>query len=126
MKICLIYTILLSFLLSTTELGQLLKIPVFFQHLEQHEALNHNLTIWQFLYLHYGTDKDHDADDHKLPFKSSCSNIQQVNLALPQIKPSNLIPQVETIEETPKIFNHNDKGSKSGYLSSVWQPPKNI
>ena len=58
------------YLLSTTELNQLLKLPVLIEHYLEHKNLNPEMTLVAFFKMHY----DHpvkDADyktDRKLPF----------------------------------------------------------
>ena len=61
-------------LLSQTELHQILKFPVFVQHYFEHQAEDPNITLSQFIVLHYfsGNPVDDDyARDMQLPFKSN-------------------------------------------------------
>ncbi len=59
-------------LLAATELHQLLKLPALVEHLREHRAEWPDLTLWEFLAIHYDRDapidEDHDHD-MKLPFK---------------------------------------------------------
>lgn len=65
-----------SFVLSATELHQLLQLPVLVAHYRTHWRLDNSVSFGEFLQLHYTDshpdDKD-DGDDRELPFKSAGS-----------------------------------------------------
>jgi hypothetical protein len=117
---------LLIYLFSTTELFQLLKAPLLVQHFIEHREENRNITLWQFLCIHYamGDVKDSDYDkDMKLPFKSheNClSSISNICISLPE---TFLIPQPKQIVEE-KTFATEDDFLHTSFLSSIWQPPR--
>jgi len=122
-------SLLSVYLISTTELYQLLKIPFFVEHYIEHRGLNHNLTVWEFMTLHYFGDDlrdDDDAKDMQLPFKSNDGYITLNILAF-------IAEPVTTILHLPadavaiglttctiyeKVF------IPSSYSSNIWQPPK--
>lgn len=61
------------FLVNNTNLDQLLKLPTLVIHFQEHHRLNPDLSISDFLCMHYMTedDKDDDADrDMQLPYKT--------------------------------------------------------
>ena len=114
------------YLFSSTELKQLVKLPLLFQHYKEHKELDGGISFLQFLRIHYhdATVIDDDyAKDMQLPFKShdACQNIN-LNAVTATFFPS-------TIEKPyiPSGENHiinNDDFINSVYLSSVWQPPR--
>lgn len=113
------------YLVSTTELYQLLKIPVLVEHYFEHKALNPEMPLVAFLKTHYDHPaKDGDyGKDRKLPF----------------IVHSNTLTLLFTLS-SGFIFeskNNNFKGSRShkipskdedfcykGFAGSVWEPPR--
>ena len=118
--------LLLSFyLVSTTELYQLLKIPTLIEHFIEHSGDNPEMTLISFLKMHY----DHpvkDADyqtDQKLPFVTHSSHLVLVFTVNPNL----------TVEvKKPIITDHHKKIVSFGNLfydkddsNSIWQPPKN-
>jgi hypothetical protein len=71
----LISILLLSlYLISTTEVYQLLKIPTLIEHYWEHKKLNPEMSLTAFLKTHYENPvKDGDyGKDQKLPFGSFC------------------------------------------------------
>jgi len=113
------------YLISTTELREIVKLPVLIQHFYEHKALNHEITFSVYLSDHYNaiphTDNDEERDN-QLPFKTADLN----NLSMPAI---------------PAFYEHHFKKTvcirngnvHSLYIESfipapdegkVWQPPK--
>jgi hypothetical protein len=114
------------YLFSTTETHQLLKLPVVFQHFKEHKKEDKNITLLQFLAMHYlhGSPKDKDYErDMQLPFKTSGDCLSSV---VPAFVPS--INEICT--EKPIEIAQKEKGIPqnqfllSTYLASIWQPPK--
>ena len=65
--------LLVIYLCNATECNQLLKIPVFFAHVQEHMAEHRYGSLWGFIAEHYFSGDVHDADyerDMELPFKS--------------------------------------------------------
>jgi hypothetical protein len=117
---------LFAYLFSNTELHQLAKLPVLITHFGEHKERNHNLSLLEFLYLHYAQTDDQDGDDSQdkqLPFKSN-ENCIAGNFYI-------LIPHFHNTEFNPQptaeffVFNLQDETKlTSSYLSSIWQPPR--
>ena len=112
------------YLLSTTELNQLLKLPVLIEHYVEHKNLNPEMTLLAFFKMHY----DHpvkDADyktDRKLPFiiHSTLSLVFTLNTNFSfEISGSDYkyygIQNIPSLDENLYI---------KGYLQSIWQPPR--
>ncbi|MBD1384620.1 hypothetical protein IDJ75_04960 [Mucilaginibacter rigui] len=118
--------LLTAYLFSTTELHQLLKIPVIFEHFDEHLKENKSISFLQFLDMHYmhGSPRDKDySEDMKLPFKTADNCTAMISPVLvPQVLPALTIPVTFSAETKLQAFypgfNH------SAYLSSIWQPPK--
>lgn len=75
MKKVLAIFFLSTYLISTTELGQLLKFPMLVEHYFEHKEKNPQISVMEFLVLHYEgnhlENHPHDDDydqDQKLPF----------------------------------------------------------
>ncbi|MCJ7935908.1 MAG: hypothetical protein MUW56_20340 [Chryseobacterium sp.] len=121
----LISILLLSlYLVSTTELYQLLKLPVLIEHYIEHKELNPDMSLTAFLKTHYDNpvkDSDHDTDQ-KLPFVSHANLLSVVFTISPSLD----------FHCTEKIFNNLDI-KKTFYksvlynkeiLNSIWEPPR--
>lgn len=114
---------MLAYLLSSTELKQLLKIPFLIEHFIEHKSQKNDLSLMAFFALHYGSEHSKDTDDLKLPFKSheGCENGVSTILAP--------IFHLETafvsyFYESTIVYLKEDQISSSSYLSAIWQPPK--
>jgi len=117
--------ILSLFLTSTTDLYQLLKLPLLVDHYIQHKSLDENITVWQFLCIHYahGDVKDADyAQDMKLPFKTSDKYNSSNLVAIPTsaISYTLNIP----LTKTPLSGIYYLPVKLPSFLPSIWQPPK--
>ena len=121
-----IISILSVYLISTTELYQLVKLPMLVEHFNEHKGQDKDITLWDFLCMHYAhgdvKDADHDKD-MKLPFKShdgcfSSSVIAYIPKDFPTIaKPAH------SISKTFSVFD--EQFLTSSFLDCIWQPPKN-
>lgn len=113
------------FTLTSTELIQLTKLPTLVEHFAEHRAANMDLSLYEFINIHYSKEsKHHDDTDEKLPFKSHdhCVNTS-VAYVLTKTFPEVIIkPDFESIKE----FSI-PKGCflTSNHVSAIWQPPKN-
>ncbi|ULQ53494.1 hypothetical protein [Flavihumibacter fluvii] len=117
---------LVVYLFSATEAHQLLKIPVIFEHFSEHQEVDRNISLLQFLAMHYlhGSPKDKDYDrDMQLPFKTSGDCVAAIAPAfIPVMIEWNIDQPVEIIQQDNLI--KPDHFFVSAYLSKIWQPPK--
>ncbi len=117
--------LLLSVTLFTqTELHQLLKLPVLVQHFIEHRAENKNISIADFIILHYfnGNPKDKDYErDMQLPFKTTDFTALVTFAIIPSQPVSVLQPVVFIDNLFPAIDNNCNNCSQP---SDIWQPPK--
>lgn len=129
MKKCLAVILLSIYLCATTELYQLLKFPVLVEHFFEHKAKNSNISVLDFLALHYAgnhlQNHPHDDDyeqDQKLPFISHHDFLTIVftpgSAVWFEIENHNL-PVVKR-----KIASYNDAYLSGEIINAVWQPPK--
>ncbi len=124
MKKLISVAILSLYLISATELYQLLKMPVLIEHFIEHKKENKKTTLISFFQMHYFNGDVKDADyeqDMKLPFKSHSESGHSTVLAL--------IPQKTVIVKRLYIEPHTfliyeDMFLTSSHLSGIWQPPK--
>lgn len=114
---------LLIYLSVNTELHQVFRLPVFFEHYFEHKKANENITFFNFIALHYSGDAvQHDNRDHELPFNNNHCDELLISIALP---PDNFFESV--INEFPVVDISIVRSSPfipSSVLFSIWQPPR--
>ncbi|MCG2792010.1 MAG: hypothetical protein L6262_00490 [Weeksellaceae bacterium] len=122
----LISILLLSlYLVSTTELYQLLKIPDLIEHYCEHKTLNPQMSVAQFLKMHYDHPvKDGDyKKDQRLPFV-----IHSAPLALFFTVSQRFELDVKNSNfrkiRSQKFPSYNINFCYKGFLHSAWEPPK--
>jgi hypothetical protein len=116
---------LLIYLFSTTELSQLLKTPLLVEHFIEHREENSQLTLLQFLYMHYAMEDVKDADnakDMKLPFKTHDNCIASFINVYPPSQSLLLIKPVRFVEN--QHLKTPEQALQSTFPSNIWQPPR--
>ncbi len=124
----LIHILLLCFyLFSTTELQEIARLPVLFQHFFEHKGIDNNITFLSYVESHYNgvphTDNDEERDN-QLPFKTH--SLCAANVLSPALPPSfglTLKKEYQLLREQKVILN-NDAVVYSAYAGKIWQPPK--
>lgn len=114
------------YLISLTELNQLVKIPVLIEHFIEHKEKNNELSLWQFLNMHYAHGDVHDVDydrDMQLPFKSHDGCVGSLIVVFVPGSFSNLVAKAIPTQNN-EYSVYTEKLLSSSYLSSIWQPPK--
>lgn len=116
--------LLTCYLVSTTELYQLLKIPVLIEHFLEHKGDNPETTLSSFFKMHYDNpaqDEDYQTDQ-KLPFVTHSSHLVLVFTVNPdffiEIK-KQILP-----DHHQKIHSYDDDFYNKDAFNSIWQPPK--
>lgn len=124
----LISILLLSlYLVSTTELYQLLKIPTLIEHYWEHKALNPEMTLTAFLKTHYDhpvKDKDY-SKDQKLPFIIHSAPLALVFTMSQGFHFEAGNEQFRQIK-SHKIPSYDEDFCYRGFLNSVWEPPRHL
>ncbi len=112
------------YLFSTTELGQLLKIPLLFTHYFEHKASS-NLSFPKFLEIHYtktGLRYADDAKDMKLPFKTHQNYSNYTSIFIPQFLLALDKPFAISLKKIN--FLSFQQMLVCFYQKNIWQPPK--
>lgn len=111
-------------LFAQTELHQLFNLRILFQHFAEHKQEKEDISIIDFIVLHYfsGGVKDKDYEkDMQLPFKAvDCAYAASVALIPAQVT-AVTEPVVFTTLTYSALKNNNIPSSHS---ADIWQPPK--
>lgn len=114
------------YLLSSTQLKELLKLPILVEHFIDHKKLDSQFSFIDFLCMHYaqGTAKDADYEkDMRLPFKSAenpLGSYVSFYLPVPVFKQDVIVHFTER-KQPFALYNFT---YSSAFLSSIWQPPR--
>ena len=117
---------LFIYLFTTTELSQLLKVPLLVEHFIEHREDNRHISLWQFLCIHYAKGEVRDADydrDMQLPFKTHDYTLSVISNTYAPLFESVSIQLTKQIVEK-KIFAIKDEVLLTSFLSNIWQPPR--
>lgn len=111
-------------LFAQTELHQLFNLRILFQHFAEHKQEKEDISIIDFIVLHYfsGGVKDKDYEkDMQLPFKAvDCAYAASIALIPAQVT-AVTEPVVFTTLTYSALKNNNIPSSHS---ADIWQPPK--
>lgn len=116
-----------TYLLSSTEMHEFLRLPFFIENFKMHQKQDH-YTLWQFVKHHYfGDDKIQyadSADDMQLPFKNhwDLSSFRTVFIILP----TTIIRSFTVTISSKEYINYTHTFVPSAQVSTIWQPPKMI
>ncbi len=123
-KKLLVIFLLAAYFFSTTELGQLLKIPVLISHFIEHKEHDKGMTFWGYLVHHYGGhEKDADWEtDMKLPFMRHADVL--TILIVPPDSPDYLSGHITDFSISRQVVCYQDGAVPSSHLQAIWQPPK--
>ena len=125
MKRKLVAILFLSIIVSSsTELHQLLKIPILVEHFIEHRQEDYKISFIDFLKIHYHSnpvkDKDYDRD-MQLPFKADNCNFPAITFFTH--KTSIEIVNKEELISTTHLL-HSDEFNSTQVLNNIWQPPR--
>jgi hypothetical protein len=114
------------YLVSATELHELLKLPQLIEHFIEHNTDNKQTTFFDFLFTHYSSSNDGDNDiekDVKLPFKTNDKCIGSAPIAFVSNHFDYSI--IKPVYSDKKSYSkYTELFIKSSFLSTIWQPPK--
>lgn len=113
--------------MGTTPVLELLKLPEFLTHLEEHRSENPELSLLDFIDIHYlhGNVKDDDyEEDMKLPFKEYNGCVTSILMDQPTCLEwqAPCLQYFSLSDYTLLYFNASIW--KSLNLNRIWQPPK--
>ncbi len=116
------------YVVSTTELGQLLKIPALVEHYFEHKKKSSEVSIINFLVHHYKGNhlKNHPFNrdyerDQNLPFMNS--TVLSMTFVLSPLVTFEISERAQIID-AGKARLRNDQFVDNIFLSSIWQPPR--
>lgn len=116
--------LLFIYLATSTELHQLLRLPVLFTHFLEHQSQNQEIGFANYIVLHYFTDnpKDRDHTSHnELPFKQDHCEVLHIPLAiLPEDLSKSFLPEYQLQSKD----SYELRLLPYGVQSAIWQPPK--
>jgi len=115
---------LVLFLLQNTIAGELLKLPLLFEHYAQHKQLYPQTTVYGFIKMHYMDPTVVDADyaqDMQLPFKTINNHCLTVQLSLP---PTVIILRITTFGLVRKKIPDYNFNLPVIHGNSIFQPPQ--
>ncbi|WP_051190385.1 hypothetical protein [Kaistella palustris] len=125
MKKWIVYLFLFAYLSTFTEVNQLTKLPNLIEHYVSHKSENPELSLADFLIIHYVDEQQLDADyrqDMKLPFKTHDFSSVSVTPNVPPEKQLLKIERLIFVEESTN-FCYSDHRYPS-ILIPIWEPPK--
>lgn len=110
--------------ISTTELIQLLKMPVFVSHFIEHKNNDTKMDLIGFVVHHYGGhEKDADWEtDMRLPFMKPSDVLSVVSIPIPFEDYAILKNQIKVFAKYTDAYQ--EPHIAKSMLSSIWQPPK--
>lgn len=115
------------YLLSATELVELLKINTLVQHFYETNNTGKHVGFLSFLVMHYITDDLDDKDndqDKQLPFKSTESSISNSTILYITVPGIKLLTTHFLVLNNPVIQIQKDWVIVTNFNSPVWHPPK--
>lgn len=125
MKRIITYTLLSIYLVSFTDVKELLKFPFLVEHYLEDSERFPDLSLYDFMKVHYFESfvKDFDyKDDLKLPFKSVDSNLTYTNcIIIPKIIANYISNQFFPLHKVDN-FSYSEI-SYNAYLSNIYHPP---
>jgi hypothetical protein len=125
MRQCTAIFLLSIFLFSNTEIRELGKIGAFVGHFQEHRAINPDISLLEFIHLHYFNGNVHDEDyarDMQLPFKVIDCAAPTFVCTIPLA--AELILAPVPAEAKSSIRPADQSSFLSSYPSDIWQPPK--
>jgi hypothetical protein len=111
------------YLVANTELHQFLRLPVFFVHYQEHRAESPDISLLEFITLHYyGPDANITyGHDSQLPFKDKCPEVS-LSIALPPEDIAGPTPTLFTTDRKEVMFK--SLFVASSFQFAIWQPPR--
>lgn len=111
------------YLFATTELYQLLKLPIFIEHFLDHKSQD-KMSMYEFLVHHYGGhEKDADYNtDMKLPFMKHF-DLSHFSVFLGTNSSYDTLKELTEWKDSNLVY-HSDENFINRALEAIWQPPR--
>lgn len=118
--------IIAVFITSHTEVHQLFKLPVLFQHFWEHKAENPSITFIEFLRLHYDKiviDDDYQRDQ-QLPFRDVADCALVFSVISEEPPQSIKLEQQISMLSPVKLYAKDNSAYSHNFYSRIFQPPR--
>jgi hypothetical protein len=113
--------LLFFYLVSFTEFREVLRLPLLVEHYTEHKSKVNDLSVWEFLVMHYETDVAHDDQDMNLPFKDCNHSCFAQILVLPVQKIVLAEHSTTTTLTYTSFYLLHEPQLRAG---DIFQPPK--
>ena len=114
------------YLVSATELHELLKLPQLIEHFMEHKSDNKQTNFFDFLFTDFSSSNDGDyviEIDVNLPFKANDKCIGSAPVAFVSNHFDYSI--IKPVYSDKKSYSkYTELFIQSSFLSTIWQPPK--
>lgn len=122
----LVIILLPLYLFAYTPAGELLKLPGLLAHYNEHRNEDGDLSLVQFLLLHYNSSHEqtaHAEQHSKLPFKKGeCTVASLLIPALPTAE--RVVPEPPVPTAAPSYGAYHASLFPAFYFDCIWQPPR--
>ncbi|MBE9583579.1 hypothetical protein IM792_03885 [Mucilaginibacter sp. JRF] len=118
-----VYILLLLIAADTTELHQLFKLPILFEHFAEHKQRDESVSLMDFLSMHYWGDdlNDNDNDrDMQLPFKKMDAHSAHV-FFLPVVRTITIKSHFEALNKAYPLYRQSFIPDPA--LAAPFRPP---
>ncbi len=110
------------YLIPSSEITQLLKLPALLEHFMEHQKKDESLSFARFFCMHYHSKHSEDSEHSKLPFKTH-DNCQHHNVvAFPPVQYSNTFVYFTALQN--ELSDYYSHFNSTNFQASIWQPPK--
>lgn len=114
-------SLLALYLNSFTEVHEVFRLPLLFEHYAEHKLQVNDMSFVEFLVMHYKTDVAHDDHDNQLPFKVPGHSFTAISITVPPLKIS-LNDETSCCVQS-YVFDYKESYFSSS-LQAIFQPPK--
>ncbi|NOT73507.1 MAG: hypothetical protein HOP08_01175 [Cyclobacteriaceae bacterium] len=125
MKNAVAIALMLLYFSANTELKEIARIQILFEHFGEHRADNSELSFFDFIALHYFSEEINDGDfqrDQELPFKGDHCESPVLFVAILTERCTNPIPLRGFTEKV--IMPYASLFNSSLFQFTIWQPPR--
>ena len=115
----------LLYVLVNTELREIVRLPILFEHFAEHKQRNKHVSFSDFIVLHYFSGHVKDADferDQQLPFRGIHCEELSASVALPVESFEEPLPEIS--HATLNVGIYVSRFHSSLFQFAIWQPPK--
>lgn len=125
MRKMLTFFVLIAYLSSFSEFGQLFKLPQLVKHFKEHKLVHPDLKVMQFLKMHYTGIFEVDDDyqqDQKLPFRTTVCQVHVLLICDAPLQMQAPLPPAYLMEK--KFELRNDPACSMHGFYDIFQPPR--